>query len=428
MEIRHILAFASIMVFFIYLLLSKDANRSYLRFILLFLPFMDLNLTPEQFGSISVFDFISWFTFFFTIRRFTNLPKKKDIYYSLFTALLILLFLGSITSQFIENSIFNLLKIISIFIYSKILIKECSNNPEFKKSIFKYLKLGALFSLIFLLIQLIPGKLITFYPDINPNIYADNNAIRYPSYFQDPQTYAQYLAMLSFLFLMNKERPQINKVLNVIAFVLMALAILVTGSRLAFFGMCGGLLIITFSTNGKYKFPIILGCLLAYFSLLNFSDYFSFFKRSDDYKSSLDTRNQIWKDDLNIFYSNPLLGIGIGNHHNYIVKHTDGGYYTINNEIVYFGTENGYLQILLEYGTLGFILSLLLIITPIVNAIHSYRRSKEFSYIILIASILSWVIAYITVNSLNDKRVLVVLATLLSLLIISKNKPALTHG
>ena len=133
------------------------------------------------------------------------------------------------------------------------------------------------------------------------------------------------------------------------------------------------------------------------------------------------------KTNLLIFSSNPLLGIGIGNHSNYIVTHSLGGYYIIDNEIVYYGTESGYLQILIECGLLSFILIILLIIIPVINAFVTYIRAKNFNIICLIAPVISWMIAFTTVNSLSDKRILVLLITILSLLIISKNSPKAIH-
>jgi hypothetical protein len=385
---------------------------------------MDLNVTSEQYGSISVFDFISWFILLLTIRSFFYWKTKKNVYYFLLVVISILLFIGTIKSNFIQNSIFNFFKFFSIFIYSKILIDECQKNPDFIKLLIKYLKLGVIISLLLLFIQIISGKTITFYPDINPNVYLDS-LIRYPSFFQDPQKYAQYLSMLAFLFLITKDKKQTPEILNILVFILILLAILITGSRSAFLGMCCGALIIIFSMNNKIRFIAVFCCLLGYFLIINFSEYFSFFNRTDDFKNSVETRERIWKEDEEIFLANPILGIGIGNYHNYIVKHSTGGYYMINNEVVYYGTESGYLQILIEFGLLGFIIFLLFIIIPITKAFQS--NIHEFNVIIMIASVISWMIAFTTVNSLSDKRILIVLGTLLCLLVISKTRPASIH-
>jgi len=307
------------------------------------------------------------------------------------------------------------------------LIDECLKDLSFIKLIIQSLKLSCIFSLIFLLIQLIIGTKFTFYPDLNPNVYTAIDALRYPSYFQDPQKYAQYLSMLGFLFIMNRENKPTPGILNVVLFILIVLAIFLTGCRAAFLGLCMGLVIILLSKKSKIWIIAVFCCLFGYFILTNFSSYFSFFNRNEDFNTSYIVRYEIWNEGLQIFFANPLLGIGIGNHHNYIVSHSFSGYYLIDDNIVYYGAESGYLQILIEFGLFGFIFVFSLILIPVINAIRSYMHSHNFNIIFLIASVISWMIAFTTVNSLQDKRILVVLVTLLCLLIVSKNSPKAIH-
>ena len=384
------------------------------------LPFIDLNITPEELGGISVFDFLSFFIFIFTAKSFFNSSKKNTIYSFLFSLLVVLIFIGSIKSEFIENSLFNFVKLFSIFIYTKILIEECLKDPAFINLTIKYLKLGCIFSLVFLFIQLIVGPKFTFYPELNPNIFQDID-LRYPSYFQDPQKYGQYLSMMSFLFLIKKENKSSFEILDSVIFLIIILAIFLTGSRAAFLGLCIGLLVFIFSQKIKIWGIAILIVLLGYLFLLNFSDYFSLFNRTDDFTNSFETRNAIWNEGLNIFFANPVFGIGIGNHHNYIMNHSINGYYIVDNEVVYYGAESGYLQYLIEYGLLSFSLFLLIILTPVFNAIKSYKEIFNFNISLLIAPILSWMVAFSTVNSLSDKRILLTVGTLLSLLIVLRN-------
>jgi O-antigen ligase len=285
-------------------------------------------------------------------------------------------------------------------------------------------------SLAFLLVQIVVGTGFTFYPELNPNTYLDlgSGALRYPGFFQDPQKYAQYLSMVGFLFLMNKESSPSPGIKNILIFSLIIIAILLTGGRAAFFGLALGFLIVLFARKGKYWLVFILVCLIGYLISIRYQEYFSILNRSDDLKSSFEVRNDIWNENLQIFLENPLLGIGIGNHHNYIVNHTPGGYYLIDNEIVYYGTESGYLQILVEYGIFGFILAFLFIVMPIINSIRSYLDTHNSNIILLIASVISWLTAFFTINSLSDKRILIVLVTLICLLIISKTSSKSIHA
>ena len=412
-----------------YFFFNKFPRRSYLFFLLIIFPFIDLGVTPEEFGSISVFDFISYFVIFFTSKDFFNFSNNKNIYFFLFSLLTSLILISCLKSEFIVNSLFNFLKYLSVFIYSKMLIDECLKDLSFINLIIKYLKLGCILSLIFLLIQLIIGIEFTFYPDLNPNTYLElgTEASRFPSYFQDPQKYAQYLSMIGFLFLRNKETKSTPGILNIVLFILVVLAIFLTGSRAAFGGLLIGLLIILLAKNSKTWIIAIFFCLIGYFIISNYPKYFSLLNRTEDINTSFDVRNEIWKTDLLLFSSNPILGIGIGNHSNYVIAHSLGGYYVIDNEIVYYGTESGYLQILIECGLLSFVLVLLLILIPVKNAVVTYIRFKNFNIICLVAAVISWMIAFTTVNSLSDKRILVLLITLLSLLIISKNSPKAVH-
>jgi len=56
LEIKHILAFVSIVFFIGYFFLNKFPRRSYLLFLLFMFPFIDLGVTTEEVGNISVFD------------------------------------------------------------------------------------------------------------------------------------------------------------------------------------------------------------------------------------------------------------------------------------------------------------------------------------------------------------------------------------
>ena len=425
MEIKHILAFVIIVLFFGYFFLHKFPRKSYLLFLLIFFPFIDLNITSDKFGSISVFHFISYFVFLFALEDFFYSSRGRNVYHVLFSVLTGLLFIGSIISEFIGNSLIEFFKYLSIFIYAKLLIDECLNDSDFIKLVIKSLKFSCILSFVFLLIQIFVGTRFSFYPDLNPNTYMglEDNVFRYPSYFQDPQKYGQYLSMLGFLFLMNRENKTTPGTLNVVLFILVVLAILLTGGRAALLGLFAGVLIIILNKKSKVWIIAISFCLIGYFIISNFSSYFSLFNRAEDFNTSFLDRYEIWNEGLQIFFTKPLLGIGIGNHHDYIVNHSFSGYYLIDNEIVYYGAESGYLQILIEFGILGFIFVFSLILMPVINAIRSYKHSHNINIILLIASVISWMIAYITTNSLSDMRILVLVITLLSLLIVAKDSP-----
>jgi O-antigen ligase len=380
---------------------------------------MDLRLTSLSYGSISVFDFISVFIFIVRIKSF--LYYSKSVYFFLIIFLSFFLFVGCIKSEFIVNSLFNFLKFFSILIYSRLLINECLNDKSFLNIVLKYLKLGCIFSLIFLLIQLFLGLKFTFYPyDLSSQLIIGTNLLRYPSYFQDPQKYGQYLSMLAFLFLLQKESKYSSRILNYCFFIIIILAIFLSGTRSAFWGFFVGSIILFFSIRSKIKYIVPMICLMGYFIITNFSEFFSIFNRTDDFNSSILTRYQFWKEGFDIFFAHPIFGVGIGNHQDFVMNHFYSDFFLENNDKVsYFGTESGYLQTLIEFGIFGFIFTLIIIFTPIINAIRCYNRNHNINLIILLASITSWMIAWSTVNSLLDKRILIIVGTLLCLLIVS---------
>lgn len=397
-------------------------------FILIFFPFIDLNLTPEEYGSISVFDFITYFALLFTLEDFLYFLRRNNIYFFLFSVLTGILFIGCIKSEFIANSFFNFLKFLSVFIYARMLIAECFKDLRFIKVVIRSLKLSCILSILFLLIQLILGTSFSFYSELNPNIYLASDTLRYPSFFQDPQKYGQYLSMLGFLFLMNRENKTTPGILNLMIFILVVLAIFLTGGRAAFLGLSVGFLIFLLFQSNKFRIIAFFCCLAGYLILSNLTEHFSIFNRVEDINTSYEVRNEIWDEGLQIFFEQPLMGIGVGNHHNYILRHSDDGYYIVDDEIVYYGTESGYLQVLIELGLLGFIFTFLLILVPVIEGLKSYMHSRNINIAFLIASVISWMIAFITVNSLGDKRILVALITVLCLLITSKKSPETIHA
>ncbi|HEX2921522.1 MAG TPA: O-antigen ligase family protein [Bacteroidales bacterium] len=423
--LKHILALACILTFVAYFFLSKSPGKAYLAFTLVFFPFMDLNLTPEEYGAVSVFDFISWFTLFFLLNRI--LVFEKTVLWLMLVLMSGLLFVGSLLSEFIQNSLIYFFKFFSVFILAKTLIDQCTEDPHYISTILKFLKMGAIVSLIFLVFQILFGVNFTLYSEIHPNINID--VTRYPSFFQDPQKYGQYLSMISFLFLLNDGKSNIPDKTSLFIFILVVLALLSAGSRAAFLGICTGMLVIILFMKSKLRFVNAILCISVYLVVINFSDSLSLFNRMEDNYESFNTRLNIWKENLEIFNDNPILGIGIGNHHNYILEHSSAGYYLLNdNERVFYGTESGYLQVLIEYGIFGFLIFMMFILIPLIRGLKSFFSTGNFNIMIIISSILSWMVAWSTVNSLSDRRILIVAGTLISLLVILPKNSKYLHA
>jgi len=82
------------------------------------------------------------------------------------------------------------------------LTKELASNPDLRNKLIRGFKLSFWIAATFIAMQILIGLKFTFYKDLNPNI-TTSDGTRYPGFFADAQVNAQYLGMLSFLFLIN---------------------------------------------------------------------------------------------------------------------------------------------------------------------------------------------------------------------------------
>lgn len=418
MQIKYILGIVTLVLFFVFFLTGKQPRKSYLLFVLCFLPFLDLSITSENYGSFTIFDALSYFSFFYLVNDF-NLYKYNSFYSFLFLILVVLVFIGSVRSDFVQSSILNLLKFISIFIFAKLLVEECRDNPPFFRMAINGLKFSCLFAIAFLLIQMVIGLKFTFYTELNPNI-ADSIVTRYPGFFQDPQMFAQFLSMTSFLFLIKKDGHTKINAINYLVFAVIVAALFITGGRSAFLGMCMGLFILLLFSKKQLAFMVLGACLALYFAIVKYPQFFSLFNRQESSMEAYEVRYGIWKEAFTVFKENPFFGTGIGNYLSYIAKHSQDGYYIINDEVVYYGTESGYLRILTEMGVAGFVLAFSFVISPLISGLKWCSKGINNSIVVfLIASIVSWMTAFTTLNTLSDKRTQIVLATLLSLVVVA---------
>jgi O-antigen ligase len=421
-EVGKILSISVVMLYILCLFISKDIKRTYVLGVLYLLPFIDLMITPVRLGAFSVFDVITYFTLLFTAHQITFSTKSISLYAFLFILLLGVLLFGGLFSDYVSNSMLNLLKFLSIFIYAKILINECLEDDSFFESVIKALRFSCIASIIFLFIQVIVGLEFSFATELNPNTEVETGT-RYPSFFQDPQKYAQFLAMLSFLFLINLKKEQERQLVNYSMFIAVILSIFLTGGRAALLGLSVGFMVVFLFGEIRYKVIGVLGAAVGYLSLLIFPKYLIVFNREENVDDSYDFRYRIWMEAVEIFTEHPMLGIGIGNYQNYVMKHAQDQYWVLNDVVFYYDhPESGYLKILTEFGIIGFIITVLFILVPITSSVIAYfRRQNNFNVFFLIAAIVSWLISFISVYSISDKRIFIVVVTLVCLLITNRS-------
>jgi O-antigen ligase len=419
---------AAILVFVVLVLFSRQPRRTYLLYMLYVLPLIDFKITPYQWGSLSLFDGFSYVLLFWRYKDFLSIYKPNRFYFGGFCTLIFLLILGSLTSSFVTNSLFTILSVFPVFIYARLLMVECMHDKQSINKMVTGLKVACLISIAFLVAQMIVGLDLRLYSELNQNTL-DSNGIRYPSFFHDSQKYAQFLAMLSFLFLINNKnfkRPQLN---NILMFLLVVVGMFLTGGRSAFLGLSAGMLFLLLFAGVQYKKYIIVGCLAGGIVIAFFSQSLILFNRNDDINNSLDFRAAIWQEAYSIFKSHPFLGIGIGNYKDYVSRYSQDQYLVLENEIVFLDQpENGYLKILTEFGAPAFLVVFLLIIGSMAGGLRAYLKKQTDARVLLfIAPILCWLVSFISLYSITDRRNLIVLVCLTTFLIYLSNRSKIVN-
>ncbi len=424
-KLTIILPFITLLTFIV-IFHRKNDITSYLLLVLFLLPLMDVKVVPEWMGGYKTFDVISFYCFFFFIRRFIQAGAGRgvDYYFFIFGLLVIVLFIGSLVSEFKYNSLKNLVKIFPIFIFTRLFIAECYDNPNFLNQAIKALKITFSITLLFLLIQVVVGLQFTLSSFLNPNTFdIATNVTRYPGIFYDSQGHGLFLSIGSFIFLYGGKNNKPN-LYSYILFFLMIVGILLAGSRSAFGGFAFGILTLIF-LGGKsfriYSFCIITLFILFYGMLSTSSGIFSRAKNlNDDYLF----RNSLWQNALKISAEHPFVGIGTGNYQSYVKRYEQDHYLESEGQIYYFDQpENGYLKVLVEFGYPGFIAFLLLIISPVIGAVMHYKRhNADNGTMTLFAGLGCWIIAFSSVYTFFDNRNLILVATLLTMLIVRARK------
>ena len=420
MELKHLLGYIALMIFLVLFVFTRNRRRTYLLFVLYAIPLIDVNVTPEYLGYYAVFDVVSYIALVFLAGDMLK-ARRVDFYLILFLVFIVLISISALRSQFVIESILYLFRIISIFIYSALLLKECRENALFTSSVVKAVRVAVLVSAFFLVMQTVLGPSFTFYGDLNQNIF-DSNIMRYPGFFQDPQVFAQFMSISSFLLLMGTEQDKKRPYLKYVFFLVCVIVLLLSGGRSGFLGMVIGFALLIIFGGYEWKISGLALAALAALVFLSFPSMFSMFNRQESVNESYQVRHAIWQESLNVSRLHPYWGIGGGNYLSYTKLYSLDGYYIINDDLVYYGTENGYLKLLAEFGVPGLILSLLFIVIPVLKGFASYFRKSNLTILFLVSAIIGWSVSFVTIYSLSDKRLFVLLATVICMLIYYSNK------
>ncbi len=412
--------------FFLYsmLFIQENRERAYLKFVLLAYPFISIDVLPSIL-STTLFVFITavFLIFFY---QFKPVKLRGSFpYHTLFILLLIMVGIGLWLSEEVsDESITDFIQLLAIFFFAKVLIDEMSRDLSFRSTVVQSMKVTLLFSFAFLVFQFLFGPSFSIAKSQNVNV-AGGIAIRYPSFFQDPQKYAQYLSASSFLMLLiTDKKPSKSNYMAMLLCSISLIALLFTGGRASFGGWLVGLMIILVFGNASYRAIILAGTLFISFFIYSYSDAIPIFKR-DALDDAYAFRYAIWLDAFDIFLAHPFFGIGLGNYAHYVSIHNPDQFWINDNDITFFDhPESGYLKLLTEFGIFGFLLVFMLILLPMYRGIKTYFTTKDFNIMVMVASLSTWLIGFYTVYSLGDVRIKILVVSIVCMLIATSQEDA----
>ena len=403
---------------FLVLLLRGNKNRPYLFYTMYSFPFIAITLMPAI-GYPTIFDIttLTFVLFFYRPRSYLAISMKHYTYL-LFLFFISILFGGIGAESISYNSVPDLIQILCVLAFVKIVFDEIILDPLFFDQFIRLLNITVIASLIFLCGQFIFGPQFSFDKTPNVNVLQGDN-IRFPSFFQDPQKYAQFLSAGFFISLIQtNERTSVKWSFYLLPICILA-ALLFSGGRAGLLGLILGVSVIVLLGNAKYRLAIIIAIFVTILISTQYADQMAIFNRESTFSDAYDFRLEIWKDAFEIFKAHPFFGIGIGNYAAYVSIHNPDQYWVASNVYTaYDHPESGYLKLLTEFGLVGFSAFFLLIILPIVKGIRYYFKTSDHTSILLIAALLSWMVGFTTVYSLSDSRIEVYIASITVLLIL----------
>lgn len=423
--LQYIIALIGILSFG-YFVFKKPTIETYVLFVTYGLCLINTKILPLEYGLVRFFDVVSIVALLLFFKEFISFKTdgKGRIYLILVVLFWFFIILGKINSQFPFNNLQFTYQAFTIFIYTRFLLLYLAQK---KDNLHKFITafqftISAMVLVVF--IQVIVGLEFSYFSGVGSNIVDENTGtIRYPGLFSDSQTSGQFLALGSFSLLLFKPNITIHKKqLQYLTFIFAILAILLAGSRSALGGWLLGMVVVFFFQSTKVKTTIILVGIIAFTALLLISPKGGgIFSRTDSISNDLLFRQSIWEETGGIIEQYPMLGIGLANFQKYIkTYHQDLFLITESGgDLIYFHQpENGYLKILVEHGYIGFFIFISLIILPLfkcLKRIVNGTMAKEMIY--PIAGIISWAVAFNTVYSLIDYRMLLAVAAYVCLCI-----------
>lgn len=363
-------------------------SYTYLFFLSLAFPFLDISFG----NSINLLDSSS---LLFLLINFDIFKKIRWSNFSLIILFVIILFITSLSSDFVLNSLNTLCDRLSGFIVFMAVVVLLSNREKQYGYIMfaKLLKFPIFYAILWGVIQL------TFMPyfSIYYSVYTEE--ARISSCFREPQTAGCIIAIFA---LYEWSKFSLNgRWVNLLIVGILFIIGCYTGSKTFLIGFLVGFLLIFLKDKlspKKFIFSVILLLLIlfteSYWRQLPVVQRFLNVDESYSYRQEV-----FWAQGLQIFLDN-WLGIGIGNFQKYIeenqiaLTHWHGG-----DNIYATQPESGYLLWLDEIGVFSVIYILLLCILL-----------KKKGYLVCnVLLVVPWFISFISVYNLESRHMVFIL-------------------
>ena len=241
------------------------------------------------------------------------------------------------------------------------------------------------------------------------------------------------LYLMSFLLFYKNEDNKKNKMIKIylaIMSILVLFIVIVNRSKMVYISLLPTILYIMYKKRKRYVLAAILMCFTGYFALpVSISNRIQYIvKYKNDPSSNL--RVIFWKTGAEAFKQKPLYGwraeerkkfnldyykkIGVSD---YVYK-----YFLTGNKLRtqhYVASHNSYLQYLLDFGILGFVFFILIIINLLIKLFkinfYKYDRNTKITAFKIgtKVSFIAWIIQGMTDDNLNDKHLVITLTVLI---------------
>ncbi len=412
MNLGLILGYLAIGSFLFYFFFKNGISRYYLLYLIYLFPLMDLKVVPFDYGNIKVFDCITILAILINPQMLIHKWKWNNTIFLLFGLFIATLILSGLGSEFPTRAILSIVTVCTPFIFAAILYHEIISDTSFAKDIIKALKFTSIIALAFIGMQLLIGIRFTFYEMLNQNV-TGGTSIRYPGFFMDSQINGIFIGMIAPVWLINFDNPGKLTFKHIAGFSLMLGGLILAGSRSPMIGIAVSTVFMVLLLRGDLRFQLLRYVALGACFAILLSATTGAFDRFTTFDKSLDFRQNIWDGAFDIFKEHPTLGIGMNNYQDYVMKHAqDQSLMLDDNEIFYLDApENGYLKLLVEWGVIAFSLLMIVIAIPLFKLFSYYIKGYDVRLATIFgASIICWLISSISVHTLGDNRIAILLS------------------